>query len=430
MTTPMIRRFRSGIALMLCTIVFCCAGALSARADILRLPSGLRVIEQRAFFRATALDEVTLSEGATEIRSEAFALSTLRRITLPLSLTFIADDAFEGCGQLYAIVPQNSYALAYCERLGIANNQTDPLTPHIVTGALSQDSYTLTVGGRLALDGQVTALSGTLGRVSLAVSGFASVNHEDGRLAAKGLSSSGLTTCRLSDYSALTLNGAQPPFNAPGRYILQLWARTKDGVDALMDTAVVKVLANDIAGKTDYSDVIWSALTQGWGFTAAQAAGIMGNIYAESTYCPRNAEDTKYPGLDNGKGNLAGNLVYTYDVNDAIGYGICQWTYPSRKRGLLAKAKAMNSTVHDIAVQLAFLKDELDSYNDIRFTDAIRKMTRLEDVSDLILKEYEEPPDIPRKIEERRGYGREAYKRYTGRDYVTPTANASPTETR
>jgi len=89
--------------------VFCSFGA-DALAAVLTLPSSTQVICEEAFYGATSLDEVVVPEGATEIQSGAFAYSTLNSIELPESLTYIADDAFEGVEGLSVNAPEGSYA--------------------------------------------------------------------------------------------------------------------------------------------------------------------------------------------------------------------------------------------------------------------------------------------------------------------------------
>ncbi len=65
-------------------------------ADVLRLPSQLEIIDFEAFSGSSSLDEVELPEGLVSIGSRAFADSSLRKINLPGSLNFIANNAFDG----------------------------------------------------------------------------------------------------------------------------------------------------------------------------------------------------------------------------------------------------------------------------------------------------------------------------------------------
>lgn len=69
---------------------------LALAEAVLTMPAALKIIDEEAFYGSTSIDKVVLPEGVTEIHSKAFANSTLSEINLPNSLTFIADDAFDG----------------------------------------------------------------------------------------------------------------------------------------------------------------------------------------------------------------------------------------------------------------------------------------------------------------------------------------------
>lgn len=83
-----------------------------------------------------------------------------------------------------------------------------------------------------------------------------------------------------------------------------------------------------------YEDVVWGYLT-GKGLTPTQAAGVMGNIKAESGFDPSIVE----------KGN-------------GIGFGICQWSY-GRRTQLESYAASLGKNASDIYLQLDFLWSEL-----------------------------------------------------------------------
>jgi len=101
-------------ACMAFVFIFCSFGA-DALAAVLTLPSSTQVIGEQAFYGVTSLDEVVVPEGATEIQSGAFAHSSLNSIELPESLSYIADDAFEGVEGLTVTAPEGSYAAEWWE---------------------------------------------------------------------------------------------------------------------------------------------------------------------------------------------------------------------------------------------------------------------------------------------------------------------------
>lgn len=95
------------LVLMLLSADIC---AIAESVATLTLPSELQIIEEDAFYGDTSIDKVVVPDGTKEIRSRAFANSSLTEIELPDTLTFIADDAFSGCGTINIVVPENCYA--------------------------------------------------------------------------------------------------------------------------------------------------------------------------------------------------------------------------------------------------------------------------------------------------------------------------------
>lgn len=101
-------------AFLMCILLVFTGFAYAEATAVLTLPSALKVIREEAFYQASSVKKVIIPEGATEIGPRAFAQSTLQEITIPGSVTSIADDAFEGCGNLIATVENNSYAFNWC----------------------------------------------------------------------------------------------------------------------------------------------------------------------------------------------------------------------------------------------------------------------------------------------------------------------------
>lgn len=71
--------------------------AISASADTLVLPASLKEIEDEAFMGDTSIAEVVLPEGLEKIGKKAFANSSVNKIYMPSSITYIAEDAFSSC---------------------------------------------------------------------------------------------------------------------------------------------------------------------------------------------------------------------------------------------------------------------------------------------------------------------------------------------
>ena len=110
---------------------------------------------------------------------------------------------------------------------------------------------------------------------------------------------------------------------------------------------------------------IWNFL-KAEGFNVFGAAGLMGNLFAESGLQPNNMEDKYQSKLgynDESYTRAVDNNTYTNFVKDAVGYGLAQWTYWTRKQNLLNFARQNNKSIGDLDMQLNFLIKELkESY--------------------------------------------------------------------
>lgn len=126
------------------------------------------------------------------------------------------------------------------------------------------------------------------------------------------------------------------------------------------------------------------------GMSPAGACGLMGNMNAESAMRANNAQDgmTKLSdaeytaGVDNG--------TYTNFVRDAVGYGLCQWTYWTRKQELYNFARAKGVSIGNEAMQVDFAVQEIkkgypDLWKFLCTTDNVQE------AASRICKEYERP---------------------------------------
>lgn len=75
-------------------------------------------IAASAFEGNTSINRVIVN-GTIGIGSKAFADSLLSELDLPDTLTYIAEDAFDGCDKLTVTVPENCYAYDRCVELGL-----------------------------------------------------------------------------------------------------------------------------------------------------------------------------------------------------------------------------------------------------------------------------------------------------------------------
>ena len=83
---------------------------------------------------------------------------------------------------------------------------------------------------------------------------------------------------------------------------------------------------------------IWNFLKSN-GLNDYGAAGLMGNLFAESGLKPNNLQNSYESVLnmnDNAYVSAVDSGKYTNFANDRAGFGLAQWTYPSRKQALLS----------------------------------------------------------------------------------------------
>lgn len=147
-----------------------------------------------------------------------------------------------------------------------------------------------------------------------------------------------------------------------------------------------------LTGKTT-EEQIWNYLTAA-GISACGVAGLMGNLYAESGLRPNNLQNS-YEGklgmADAEYTELVDKGAYTNFVRDSAGYGLAQWTYWSRKQGLLDYAKSKGKSIGDLEMQLEFLLKELTSYG---LLSTLKTATSVREASNLILLKFEKPASM------------------------------------
>ena len=126
------------------------------------------------------------------------------------------------------------------------------------------------------------------------------------------------------------------------------------------------------------------------GMSPAGACGLMGNMNAESAMRSNNAQDgmTKLSdaeytaGVDNG--------TYTNFVRDAVGYGLCQWTYWTRKQALYDFAKAKGTSIGNETMQVEFAIQEIkNGYPDL--WEFLCTTDSVEEAAERVCIKYERP---------------------------------------
>lgn len=155
---------------------------------------------------------------------------------------------------------------------------------------------------------------------------------------------------------------------------------------------------------------IWDYLQTQTG-NAYATAGIMGNLYAESglrTNNLQNSYEKKLGMTDEQYTQAVDNGSYKNFVHDSAGYGLAQWTYWSRKQGLLDRKG--NRSIADITLQLEWLIEEMTASG---LLNQLKTAKSVKEASDLVLTKYEKPADQSDAVKEKRAsYGQNYYDKY------------------
>ena len=131
------------------------------------------------------------------------------------------------------------------------------------------------------------------------------------------------------------------------------------------------------------------ALLRSGGLTRAGALGVMGNMMAESSMIPNIAQRGMTKLTDAQYTAAADNGLIDF-VHDQVGYGLCQWTYYTRKAALLDLARNRGVSVGDPKMQCEFCLYELKTDGGALF----HTLTHSEDIdlcSDMVCSQYERP---------------------------------------
>ena len=133
-------------------------------------------------------------------------------------------------------------------------------------------------------------------------------------------------------------------------------------------------------------------------------AGVLGNLFAESGLNPRNLQNTyekKFGMTDQQYTDAVDNGTYANFVHDKAGYGLCQWTYWSRKQNLLNFAKTRKVSIGDEEMQLEFFYKELStSYPAV--LSVLKTATSVLEASNVMLLNYERPADQSKTVQNKR----------------------------
>lgn len=174
---------------------------------------------------------------------------------------------------------------------------------------------------------------------------------------------------------------------------------------------------------------IWDHLIA-QGMTAAGAAGLMGNLYAESGLIPGRVEMLCLKRLKE-HGKIYTDETYTAAVDSGkisraeflnplpgkqYGYGLAQWTSPGRKGALYDFVKAAGVSIADAGAQLDYLVYELNvNYKSV--LNVLKTAKTVKEASDIVLVKYESPANCGASVKATRAsYGQKYYDKYAKGD--------------
>lgn len=171
---------------------------------------------------------------------------------------------------------------------------------------------------------------------------------------------------------------------------------------------------------------IWNYLKTNTSLSDEAIAGIMGNMECES-----NCEAMRLQGdftADRSKSrsyanNVNAGLLPNWHT-DSQGWGLCQWTYYTRKANLLKTCQSYGVGIEDESAQLAFMLAEMQ----MEYTAMWNRLLVTNDISEaagLMCREFERPAVL--NITARTKAGQTIYTEFHGKD-VTPEPTPEPAD--
>lgn len=180
-----------------------------------------------------------------------------------------------------------------------------------------------------------------------------------------------------------------------------------------MRQIILLLLAVGVFSQTANERTVWNYL-KGQGLTDAGAAGLMGNLKAES-----RIESVIYEDAFKGQIGLSdwdyvrktNDGSYTNFVYDQVGFGLAQWTYYTRKQALLNMCWG---DVGNLNCQLNYLMTEFRSTY-INILNVLKSSWSVRECSDLVMLDFETPVDRSQaKKDLRFSYSDGYYQMFTG----------------
>lgn len=214
------------------------------------------------------------------------------------------------------------------------------------------------------------------------------------------------------DYQNLVVHRWFDNKACPGDYIYNLHPQIVKDVNALLGQPEPKASPDFEA----HGGKVWDALKAMVNGNEYAAAGLYGNLKAESGLIAGNLQNTfeKSLGMTDREYVAAVDAgTYKNFVTDKAGFGLAQWTYSTRKEKLKEYCDEHNASIGNETAQLGYLKEELT--NDFsKLLEDLKYVRSVDDASDMVLLQFEKPADQSEANKERRrALCREAFDYYT-----------------
>jgi Phage tail lysozyme len=167
---------------------------------------------------------------------------------------------------------------------------------------------------------------------------------------------------------------------------------------------------------------VMDALITKYHFPVAGAAGLVGNLYAESALIPNRIEGSQVTSpmyARDFSGNFADfnaeavmNRIAGQQGPKLAGAGLAQWTYPSRRKKFFSQSLGAN-ILFDMDAQLEFLVEELKTDFARVYQTLMDENTSVDVACDEVVLKFERPADQSEAhLKVRRGYAHDAYLYY------------------
>jgi len=174
-------------------------------------------------------------------------------------------------------------------------------------------------------------------------------------------------------------------------------------------------------------EILWKELDKA-GYNDYGKAGLMGNIDAECSYVHYNLQNNGNKILgwtDEEYTNKVDNGTYKNFVKDGYGYGLCQWTYWSRKQALLNHVTKSKKSIGDLYAQIEYLLKELKGYSEVH--KVLQNATSVREASDIVLLKFERPADQSVSVQEKRAAkGQAIYDKFVKKEAKPSTPVTKP----